>query len=148
MKMRKIFWTILAVSTFLAAASSNIATVESASFISSSSSAKCGVPPLKQAYAAANSVFIGKVTKVTQNERGKTFEFRAEKYWKGSKSKNIKVTVYESTRFQAFYQVGGKYLVFARAEENKLVDGRCSRSKDFSDAAEDIRGLGKSRKSR
>jgi hypothetical protein len=52
-------------------------------------------------------------------------------------------------RFQAFYQVGGKYLVFARAnDEGDLTDGRCSRSKDVSDATDDIKGLGKSKKPR
>ncbi len=153
MKIRKLLLGVLAVSTFLAAVSSNSVIIRSASLSDSSSgssaSAKCAVPPLKQAYAGANSVFTGKVLSITQNERAKTFEFEVEKYWKGSKSKKISVKVYESTRFQAFYRVGGKYLVFARAEdEGVLTDGRCSRSKDISDAADDLKGLGKARKPR
>jgi hypothetical protein len=156
MNWRKILLVVSAVPAFLAIVSADTGVAESAGSAKYSASnyfyggysygEKCAVPPLKQALLAASSVFTGKVLSMTQVERGKTFEFEVEKYWKGTGSKKLKVTVYESSRFQAFYRQDGKYLVFARIDEDAgLIDGRCSRSKDIADAADDIRSLGKAK---
>ena len=143
MKMRKILVTMLAASTIFAGVSSNSAKVESDLGIEPVAAAKCGIPPLNQAYPAAKSVFVGKVISETQFERGKIFEFQVEKYWKGNKSKKTKVKIYETMRYQAFYEVGKRYLVFAKADDaGGLSDGKCSRSKIIAEAGEDLRALG------
>jgi len=150
MKIRKILLAALAVSTFLVAVSSNsTSTVIAATAGETSAEAKCAIPPFARAYADAKAIFTGKVLSVAQNDRGKTFEFQVEKYWKGSKSKKVKVTVYETPRFQAFYQAGKRYLVFAGVEDDgNLTDGRCSRSVDIASAAADLKALGKAKKPR
>jgi hypothetical protein len=149
MKMRKILSAVLAVSTFLIAVSSNSVKAAGAAAVSKTGAAKCAVPPFKIAFAGANSVFVGKVRKVAQNGRGKTFTFQVEKYWKGSKSKKTEVTVFETTRYQAFYEAGKRYLVFAAADdEGNLTDGRCSRSTGIADADADLKALGKAKKPR
>jgi hypothetical protein len=107
---------------------------------------KCAIPPFGQAYKFSKAVFIGKVLSVREEDSKKIFEFKVEKYWKGIKAKNVEVGIYETTRYQAWYKVGGRYLVFARAtDDGKLIDGRCSRSKDAADsnAADDLKQLGK-----
>ena len=149
MKTRKLILTVLAVSTFLIAVSSNSVKTASAAPAKETEAGKCAIPSFKMAYAGAHSVFVGKVTSMTRDERGKTFTFLVEKYWKGNKRKKAEVTVYESTRYQAFYQPGKRYLVFAGAEDDgRLTDGRCSRSTDIADAAADIKALGKFKKPR
>ncbi len=149
MKIQKLILAVLAVSTFLIAVSSNSVNTASAAAAEETFPAKCAIPSFKQAFANANSVFTGKVTSVRKNERGKTFTFQVERYWKGSKSKKARVTVYESTRYQTFYEPGKKYLVFASADdEARLTDGRCSRSKILTEAADDLKALGKSKKPR
>jgi hypothetical protein len=146
MKMRKILLTVLAGSTFFLALPSNSSNTVNADVIGVAESAKCGIPPFPVAYAAAKAVFVGQVVKVTQNERGKTFDFQVEKYWKGSKSKKASVMVYETSRYQAFYENGKKYLVFASVgEKGVLLDGRCSRSNDIVEAAADMKALGRAK---
>jgi hypothetical protein len=52
----------------------------------------------------------------------------------------------ETTRFQAWFQPGESYLVFARAgEDGRLRDGRCSASKLLSEASKDLRELGRAK---
>jgi len=149
MKMRRIFLAMLAVSTFALTVSSNSSNTVNASIIRETPAAKCRIPPFKEAYAGAKAVFTGTVTDVVQSERGKVFEFQVEKYWKGNGSKKISVMVYESSRFQAFYQNGKSYLVFASADDGGgLRDGRCSRSNDIADAASDLKALGKGKRPR
>lgn len=153
--MRKILLTVLAVSTFTIAVSSNSADTATAATASTAAVigetapgkfAKCRIPPFKEAYADAKAVFVGKVLSVTQNERGKTFEFQVEKYWKGSRVKKASVSVFESSRFQAIYEEGKRYLVFASANgEGGLIDGRCSRSDRIADAAADLKALGRAK---
>lgn len=107
---------------------------------------KCAIPNLKTALRNSGAVFVGKVLSVTKNGDEKIFEFRVEKYWKGARRKKIKVSVLENNRFQAWFQVGESYLVFARADEDgKLRDGRCSASKTLSEASGDLKELGRAK---
>jgi hypothetical protein len=108
---------------------------------------KCRVPSVKEAHQYSKAVFVGEVTKVAENGDVKTFTFKAEKYWKGAANREIKINVQETARYQAWFEVGEKYLVYARgSEENeKLWETRCSRSKLLADASEDIKVLGKAR---
>jgi hypothetical protein len=108
---------------------------------------KCAIPPFKEAFAASSAVFTGKVKSEKKEGDVKTFEFEVEKYWKGAGRKKIKINVYETARYQAFFEVGGKYLVYATAAEDKTLRvGRCSRSRDAGDATEDLGKLGKGKR--
>ncbi len=139
---------MLAVSGFSLSVSSNSFDASSSVMIDAAS-AKCRIPPFREAYTEANTIFSGKIIGVVQNERGKAFEFQVEKYWKGRSRKKVKVTVFESSRYQAIYEMGKRYLVFAGADdEGSLRDGRCSRSNNIADAAADLRSLGKGKRPR
>jgi hypothetical protein len=106
---------------------------------------KCAVPTVKLAYQYSKAVFVGKITKVVEDGDVKTFTFKVEKSWKGAANREIKINVRETARYQAWFEVGEKYLVYARgADDNeKLWETRCSRSKSLADASEDITELGR-----
>lgn len=114
---------------------------------SAESAAKCAVPPIKAAYADSKAVFAGKVTSVTKNGDVKTFVFEVERYWKGVSGKQIEISVQETMRYQAWFEAGESYLVYARgdAENKTLWERRCSRTKRLSEASEDISRLGRAR---
>ena len=108
---------------------------------------KCGVPPVDEAYKNSKAVFIGEITGVVRDGDVKTFTFKVEKYWKGAADEVIQINVQETMRYQAWFEVGEKYLVFARGNEGdgKFWEVRCSRSKRLADASEDITKLGKAK---
>jgi hypothetical protein len=107
---------------------------------------KCAIPSFKAAFQNSSAVFVGEVLGETKNGDEKPFEFRVLKYWKGAKGKKIKVSVNETARYQAWYQVGEKYLVFARTDDDgRLRDGRCSASKLLSEASKDLKILGRAK---
>jgi hypothetical protein len=104
---------------------------------------KCAVRSLETAYLESNAIFVGEVLSSEKKGDDKIFKFKVEKYWKGIDEKNVEVSVYESTRFQAWFKTGKKYLVFAYEEDGMLHDtARCSRSKDLENASEDLTKLG------
>ena len=120
--------------------SSNFQTTESAGFINS----RCAIASFRSAYRQSKAVFVGEVVSEEKDEDTKTFKFEVKEYWKGADTKNIEINVYETTRYQAWFQKGGKYLIYATADEDgKLRVERCSRSRDAANAAEDLRQLGK-----
>ncbi len=117
---------------------------KAASINQSNEAARCAIRSLKDAFSNSEAVFSGKVLSVKKNGDTKTFEFKVEKYWKGAKAKKIKINVYETPRYQAFFEVGEKYLVFAEiTEDGELRNVRCSRTRALSAAAEDLNSLGK-----
>jgi len=106
--------------------------------------AKCAVPTFENAYRQAKSVFVGEVVGEEKSGDVRTFEFKVEKYWKGSAAKRIKIHVYETARFQAWFKKNGRYLIYADADEKgRLRVYRCSRSRDIEFAEEDLPKLGK-----
>lgn len=109
------------------------------------SAGKCGVPGVDAAYQYSKAVFVGEIIKVVEDGDIKTFIFRVEKNWKGADGEEIKINVQETARYQAWFEVGEKYLVYARGSEKneKLWEIRCSRSKSLADASEDIAELGR-----
>lgn len=115
---------------------------------SAEGAAKCRVPPVGEAYQNSKAVFVGEILSVVKDGDVKTFNLKVEKYWKGAAGKEIKINVQETTRYQAWFEVGGKYLVYARGGERdeKLWEVRCSRSKSLADASEDIKELGRATK--
>lgn len=106
---------------------------------------KCKPADFKYAYADAKAVFTGEITDVATDGDVKTFTFKVEKYWKGAASKRIEINVQQTMRYQAWFKVGEKYLVFARGDESseKLWERRCSRTKLLANASEDLQQLGK-----
>lgn len=109
--------------------------------------AKCAIPKLDTTYKNAKAVFIGEVISEEKDGDKKIFEFKVKRFWKGIEDTKVKVAVYENFRFQAPYEVGKTFLVFANEDkEGGLIDGRCSRSKDIegssSELKDDLKKLG------
>jgi len=111
------------------------------------SAGKCSVLAVGAAYKDSKAVFVGEVMKVVKDGDVKTFTFKVEKYWKGASAAEIEINVQETMRYQAWFEVGEKYLVFARGEKGhgKLWEVRCSRTTRLADASEDIKKLGRAK---
>lgn len=110
---------------------------------------KCAIPSFQTAFEQAKTIFAGKVLSVEKNGDTKTFEFEIARYWKGAGKRKVKINVYETSRYQAFFKKGEKYLVFAGAKEDgKFYVARCSRSKEMSEASEDLELLGEAKSPR
>lgn len=108
--------------------------------------AKCAIPAFQTAYQGSKAVFVGEVVGEEKDGDTRIFDFKVEKYWKGRNTKRVEIRVYETTRYQAWFKKGEKYLVYAAADEDgKLRVGRCSRSRDVDSAGEDLQKLGKGR---
>ena len=116
-------------------------------FSSNLTDARCAIPKLAAAKERAKAVFAGKVLEKRANGDEKIFVFEIEKYWKGENRKKVEISVYENPRFQAWFEVGETYLIFAEGDEDsgKLYVGRCSRSKDLDAASDDLKSLGEAR---
>ena len=119
--------------------SSNFQTAESAANLGG----KCAIPNFQAAYRGAKAVFVGEVVGEEKTGDTRVFDLKVEKYWKGANAKRIRIYVYETARYQAWFKEGGRYLIYADADtDGKLHVGRCSRSRDAADA-EDLPKLGK-----
>jgi Skp family chaperone for outer membrane proteins len=120
--------------------SSNFQKTESAGFINS----RCAVSSFRSAYRQSKAVFVGEVVGEEKDGDNKIIKFEIKQSWKGANAKNLEINVYETTRYQAFFKNGEKYLIYATAgEDGKLYVGKCSRSDNAANAAEDLRKLGK-----
>ena len=105
--------------------------------------ARCAVSSFQAAFDQSKAVFVGEVVGEEKTGDVRTFDFEVERYWKGSSAKRIKIHVYETARFQAWFKEGGRYLIYAPADENgRLRVSRCSRSRDAESAEEDLQKLG------
>ena len=105
--------------------------------------AKCAIQSFQTAYTGSKAVFVGEVVGEEKDGDLRKFDFKVEKYWKGAGAKRVEILVYETARFQAWFKKGGKYLIYAPADENgKLRVYRCSRSRDVDYAEEDLQKLG------
>ena len=112
--------------------------------------AKCAIPKQPAAFEEAAAVFVGEILKEEKNGDVRSFEFRVEKYWKGAKREKIRIDVYETTRYQSWFKTGERYLIYATAASRKgnLRVVRCSRSRAVSEAADDLKQLGKGKNPR
>ena len=120
--------------------SSNFQATKSAGLVN----LRCAVSSFNSSYRQSKAVFVGEVVSEEKNEDTKTFKFEIKRFWKGANAKNIEINVYETTRYQAFFKKGEKYLIYATAgEDGKLYVSKCSRSDNAANAAEDLRKLGK-----
>lgn len=109
---------------------------------------KCRVPDVAEAYRNSAAVFTGRILSVAADGDVKTFTFKVEKYWKGASDREIEINVQQTMRYQAWFEVGGSYLVFARGSEDndQLWEVRCSRTKLLAEASDDIAKLGRAKK--
>lgn len=110
---------------------------------------RCAVPTFENEFENSEAVFIGTVIEIEDSGDEKVVRFRVERSWKGPGYRDIKVSVYENPKFQSPFREGGRFLVFAKADEEiegKLFDGRCSRTTDLDRnperAEEDLERLG------
>jgi len=95
------------------------------------------------------SVFSGEV--IAQDVL--TVKFKVITAWKGEgleeftmSTGTVKVSedLYRSSSCDYTFKVGEKYLVYARSNDNgTLSDGRCSLTKNYSEAKADLKRLGK-----
>jgi len=140
MKIRFIIALAIVFSAVVFGFSSNFQKAESAVNFNS----KCAIATFQAAYSQSKAVFIGEVVGEEKDGDTKTFDFKVERYWKGKRAKNIKIDVYETSRYQAFFKKGEKYLIYADMnDDGKLSVSRCSRSRDVENAGEDLQKLGK-----
>ena len=146
MKKRIIFLALVTIALVLSVFTSSKVEIEAKE---SAISAKCATREFNEEYKYSKAVFVGKVLSVREEPGSKKIiEFKVAKYWKGVKTKKVEVTVYETSRYQAWYEVGKDYLVYARDDNGSLMDGRCSRSREIGDAfiKPDLKRLGKWKK--
>lgn len=106
--------------------------------------AKCAMPSFTRAYQDSSAIFSGKVLSERTEGNERIFTLQVEKYWKGTKSKTLEVRYYETSYYQAWLKVGGRYLVFARKnDKGNLSDNKCSLTRDYSQASAELKKLGK-----
>jgi hypothetical protein len=111
--------------------------------------AKCAIPNFEDAKVRAAAIFVGKVLSVNEEGTSKIFEFQVSKTWKGNGAKTVKVTYYESVRYQPIFEVGKEYLMFAESGDDRTLHVyRCSRSAAIENSAGDLKLLGKAKKTK
>lgn len=105
---------------------------------------KCAAPGTpREALNRAAAVFIGKITKIEENDNVKTIKFAAERVWKGEKVKNLTISITTGFRYNPSFSEGERYLVYAnKNQKGELTTGRCSRTKLAEYAEDDLRELG------
>jgi hypothetical protein len=109
---------------------------------------KCAMPNFADAKSRAAAIFVGKVISIKEEGTIKTFVFQTSKSWKGSGKKTISVAADLSMRYQPIFEAGKEYLMFAEIGDDKFLHVyRCSRSTAIENAADDLKLLGKARKS-
>lgn len=103
----------------------------------------------QMAFDEAKAVFVGEVVGEENDSDTRIFDFKIEKHLKSANAGRVRLSVYETARFQAWFKKGGKYLIYATAgTDGKLHVSRCSRSRDAEDAEEDLQKLGEGKSPR
>lgn len=75
--------------------------------------------------------------------------FQVSRHWKGSIKRTIKVYYRENMRYQAWFETGKSYIVYAQMNDTgKLFDSKCSATKNTEDAKTDLKYLGKGKRPR
>jgi hypothetical protein len=108
---------------------------------------KCAIRSFENEFRDSKVVFTGKIAGESKTGDLRVFEFAVDRYWKGRVAKKIKLNVYETMRYQAWFRLGEKYLIFAyESDDGALSVERCSRSKGLSEAKDDLLKLGASKR--
>ena len=138
MHLLTIIFSLFTIFTSFSATNTNIPATESVSF------AKCAMPTFESEYKNSKVIFVGTILSERKEGDDKVFTFQVEKYWKGKASKTVEVSYYENMHYQAWFKVGNKYLVYAKGNnDGALSDNKCSWTKDYSAAKDDLKRLGK-----
>lgn len=105
---------------------------------------KCAMPNFTKAYTDSKSIFVGKVLSLRKEGDEKILKFQVEKYWKSKVQKTVEVRYYETLNYEVWLKVGKRYLVYTKGnDDGTLSDGRCSMTKNYSEAKSDLKKLGK-----
>jgi len=124
-----------------------------------------GSPTPKEALAAADAVFSGTVITIGEVPRSrddtnfwwaqKEVSFRVTRTWKGTNQVNLVVRTGRGESDCGYHFVpGGSYLVYANwrdpmgASSTNLFTSTCTRTREYSRAADDLRELGVGGKSK
>ncbi len=98
----------------------------------------------RQELERATTVFIGKVTKVTDNGSVWINVFEVENTWKGPMTQHLIVRSGKSL-YGIRFQEGEKYLVYAQGKD-ELTTSRCQRTRSLAEAKLDLKELGEGTK--
>ncbi|KAI9019918.1 hypothetical protein DFJ74DRAFT_674903 [Hyaloraphidium curvatum] len=112
--------------------------------VPSSTACSCiPTPPAYDALALSDAVFAGRVISVNSTETGKRVLLAVREAWKGVARSKVQVRTAPHSAMCGFtFDVGRKYLVYARKSDGVLEAGLCSRTSDFWYAADDLAMLG------
>lgn len=105
-------------------------------FADSSSACTCTFLPepvkkqVKNAYSISTAIFEGKVLELIESNQGKfAVKFKVSKSWKGEQSNEIIISTLTPSSMCGYrFKVGKTYLVYARASNQGLQVGLCSRT--------------------
>ncbi len=105
-------------------------------------------PPPAQALESADAVFEARPFSMSNDNRRARYVFDVDKVWKGDVGPRIEIsTALHSATCGRGYQIGGRYVVYARKDPQTgaWTDNLCSRTRTSQSAAEDLRVLGPGR---
>ncbi len=117
-----------------------------AGFPTESHACKCSGPPsVEQELERSEAVFKGKIIDIKNKRTNRKILFEVEETWKGLSNTQIILTEELSSCSLDFFE-GNSYLVDAYEIQGELTTNMCDRTKDLSDAGEDLLALGKGAK--
>jgi hypothetical protein len=101
-------------------------------------------PPPKKALESATAVFLGTVTNIDRASGGSLqVTFKVATNFKGVKTEHVVVRTSASSASCGYgFTEGEVYLVYCTGEADKLSTNLCSRTREASRAAEDLKELG------
>lgn len=101
-------------------------------------------PPPEQALAEADAVFEARPFSMSNDDLRARYSFEVDRVWKGEVPSRVEIsTALHSATCGRTYQIGTKYVVYARRSANgELTDHLCTRTRASSSAAEDLQVLG------
>lgn len=109
--------------------------------------ANCLMPALRDSIKNSKTIFSGKVISNEKEGDIRVVTFQVSRYWKGTIKRTMKVYYQENMRYQAWFETGKSYIVYAQANDaGKLFDSKCSATKNIEDAKADLKYLGKGRR--
>jgi hypothetical protein len=105
-------------------------------------------PPPREALAASDAVFLGKVIKTRRDAKGINegnlfATFRVRQLWKGGLGQEVVIeTPPNSAACGVAFQEGKEYLIYASMQDGSLRTHLCTRTKPAKNADADVEALG------